>query len=656
LINQFHIQLHLSSLAAVHFFSCSRITGFLQNILFKVLSRWKANNIFRGGMQMAEQKSVQQPQKPAAQTSAVPDWMRPNFSTKLAYAVPFFATSMIMAPILIELQIFYTDTLLVPAGLLALIMAMARAWDALNDPVMGWISDHTRTRWGRRRPWIALGLPLAGFFFWLLFTPPAGLTPASAAVWLCIMYFFYELFTTMYGIPYQALGMELTPDYNDRTSVFGYRTLIGSFGFILAFGGLFYVKYADWFEGDDRRELTIFAAIAGVLIILLYLIPVLKIKENPIFLQFKRSPLAPGIRRAFRNGPFRLLFWIMVIGTVPIQLPILIMPYFVKYIVAAPSEYRLIYAMIYVTAGFAAIPMWMYIGKRFGKVHVWMIAVGIGIVASLAMFFVVKGQIVLMGALEVVRGIGSTASTVLIPAMIADIIDYDEFNTGKRREAQFGAFLHIMPKFVMIVAAALPLAILGIVGYDPAAGGINENTHLTIRLLYAILPFAFHIVCIVMLFFYPIDAEIHAKIRKGVDLHKKGQAASDPITGQMRMPVDATAVPEDTGWFLDYFSPRELRSILAKGIQGITHHVYLSIFLSFVVAVVCSIGVYYLLVGAMTASQVDQAKQAVASALIFFGGLSVAVIAYHCLRVNPAKKMVANPIDKSLIQAHLDQL
>jgi GPH family glycoside/pentoside/hexuronide:cation symporter len=158
-----------------------------------------------------------------------------------------------------------------------------------------------------------------------------------------------------------------------------------------------------------------------------------------------------------RNGPFRLLFWIMILGTIPITLPILIMPYFVKYVVVAPSQYRLLYALIYVISGFVAIPVWMYIGKRWGKVHVWMIAVALGVAASLAMFFVSQGQLYLMGAMELFRGFGSTASQVLIPAMIADIIDYDEFNTGKRREAQFGAFLGLLPKFVVIISGALTL-------------------------------------------------------------------------------------------------------------------------------------------------------------------------------------------------------
>lgn len=602
-----------------------------------------------------EVKETVQP-KPAAQPSAVPAWMRPSTGKKIAYSLPYFGHFLLMAPLLIELQIFYTDTLLMPAGLLALIMAIARAWDALNDPIIGWVSDHTRTRWGRRIPYLAIGAPLTALAYWLMFSPPVDITPVNACWWLGLSYFLYYLFNTVWYIPYQALGFELSPDYNDRTSLFGYRTFLGQLGIIIGFATLFYLKFADTFEGDDHKMLTIVCGVIGIIFIGLFLVPILSIKENPIFLQFKKSPIVPGIRRALRNSPFRLLMWVMIFGTVPIAMPILVMPYFVKYVVGASSSMRLIYALLYVVAALAAIPVWTWIGKRFGKVHVWMVAISLGIVASLAMFFVSKGQLYLMGGLEIFRGLGSSAATVLMPAMIADIIDYDEFHTGKRREAQFGAFLGLIPKFIAIIAGAMPLAVLGMVGYDPAAGDVNANTHFAIRSLYALVPFAFHLICITLLFFYPLSAQIHAAIRKGVELHKQGKAAKDPLTGEMKMPVDAKAVPEDTGWYLDYFSVGELKGIVANGVQSLVGKVYGSVAISAAFVAFCLGGVYFLLIGAMSISQADQARQALASVLVFCGGLGIAVTAYHAMRIKTAKKMTADPVDRDVIQSHLDQI
>ena len=104
-------------------------------------------------------------------------------------------------PIVIHLTIFYSDTVLVPLGFIALVKAVARAFDALTDPLMGWITDRTRTRWGRRRPWMMLGAPLAAVAFVALFAPPTDITPRSAAIWFAVAYTLYYLFHTVYRDP-----------------------------------------------------------------------------------------------------------------------------------------------------------------------------------------------------------------------------------------------------------------------------------------------------------------------------------------------------------------------------------------------------------------------------------------------------------------------
>lgn len=602
--------------------------------------------------------SVESKGAAAGKTAQTLSWARPTLGTKLSYAIPYFASSAMAAPFIVELKIFYTDTVMVPAGLLALIMALTRAWDALNDPVMGWVTDHTKTRWGRRRPWIVMGIPFTALFYWLLFSPPGDYTAVQAALWAGVMYFSYELFHTVFVIPYSALGFELTPDYHDRTSLFGYRQFCGGIGVILSFVLLFYLRYADVFEGDDRKMLTVLAAGFAVLYGLLYILPVVKIKENPAFLQFKRSPIIPGVRRALRNRPFRILLWVSILGTIPIAMPPLMMPYFTKYVIGAGSQWRLIFALIYVVAGFLSIPLWMYISRRFGKVHVWMIAIGLGICASLAMFFVGKGQIQLMSIFEVIRGFGSGAAGILGPAMMADIIDYDELRTGKRREAQFGAFLGLIPKFVAIFASVLPLAILGAVGYDPATASTTETSVFTIRVLYSLLPMVFHVICLSILVVYPISAEVHQEIRNGVEKHKKGEDAEDPLTGRHLKPVDAQQVPELTGWFLDYFSPKELRRFAERGADrsGLLLHVSSTVLVSSLLCAACIAGIYFLVAGSLSASQTDQIRQGIAAFLVFFGGLSIAAILFHSLRIKPAKRLIAQPVDAETIRSHLAQM
>ena len=250
-------------------------------------------------------------------------------SIRLSYGAPSFAGAAMAIPIGIHLTIFYSDTILVPLGFIALVKAMARALDAVTDPMMGWISDRTNTRWGRRRPWMAIGAPLCAMAFYLMFTPPAELSGVDAATWFAVTYVMYYLFHTVYVIPHYALGPELTLDYNERSVLFGIRE-----GFVVA-GTLVAAVLPPVLisnMGGEREGYTGFAIIFGALLIILYLNLVVRVKERPSFMKRESNPLIPGIRRVMRNKVFRLLLVVYLIGSITGAIPGLMMPYFTKYV------------------------------------------------------------------------------------------------------------------------------------------------------------------------------------------------------------------------------------------------------------------------------------------------------------------------------------
>ena len=153
---------------------------------------------------------------------------------RLAFGMPSFAGAAMAIPLAIHITIFYSDVVLVPLGWIALAKAVSRAFDAMTDSVMGWLSDRTRTRWGRRRPYIAVGAPLAAVFFVALFAPPVGLSPQAAGWWLLACYALYYLFHTLYFIPHYGLGPELTQDYHERTRLFGLSEIFTVAGTLVA--------------------------------------------------------------------------------------------------------------------------------------------------------------------------------------------------------------------------------------------------------------------------------------------------------------------------------------------------------------------------------------------------------------------------------------
>ena len=157
-----------------------------------------------------------------------------SLGVKLIYGAPSFAGAAMAIPVAVHMPKFYTDSVLVPLGWVALAMALARVLDAILDPFVGWMSDHTHSRWGRRRPWIAVAAPLAALAFVALFTPPASLDSTEAAVWFGTALMLFFTLQMIYGLPHGALGPELTLDYHERSSLFSVREGFALIGTIVA--------------------------------------------------------------------------------------------------------------------------------------------------------------------------------------------------------------------------------------------------------------------------------------------------------------------------------------------------------------------------------------------------------------------------------------
>jgi GPH family glycoside/pentoside/hexuronide:cation symporter len=203
-----------------------------------------------------------------ADPHATPASERVPLRTKLAFGLPSIAGAAIAIPISVHMPKFYADDVLVPLGWIAVGIALARALDAITDPAMGWLSDHTRSRWGRRKPWIAVGVPLCAISLVALFTPPESLDASRAAVWFGVTFIAYFLLHTVYDIPHYGLGAELTLDYNERTSLFGVRS-----AFILI--GVVSVYFA-------------------VLLVAFYALMLVAVHERPEFASRGSNPLVPA--------------------------------------------------------------------------------------------------------------------------------------------------------------------------------------------------------------------------------------------------------------------------------------------------------------------------------------------------------------------------
>ena len=599
-------------------------------------------------------------ERPAAVvTESAPARARLPFSVKLAYGLPAMAGAGMGVPIAIAMTKFYSDNVGVALGFIALGQAISRAFDAISDPLMGWISDRTRSRWGRRRPWMFIGAPLAAIFFVMLFSPPEGIGPTAGAVWFTVAIFMFFVLNTIYGIPHYGLGPELTYDYHERSSLYAWRDASAIFGTLIAAAAPSVAMGVMRRGGADphvaERQIYFWFSIAmAALLVGLYWWLVARVRENPRFSKSAPNPLVPGVRRVLRNRPFRILLSCYLVSSITAAIPGIFLPYYLQYVLGVENWFERQGPLLiaYFGSGLLSVPVWLRLARRFGKRDVWFWHYAIGGFAVLALYFLPDvwmgdAAIAPLYAILIWAGCGFGCGTFLPPSMQADVIDYDELYTGKRREAQYGALWGIATKFAVIPGASIPLAVMASVGFVPNVPQ-TEAVTLTIRVIYGVLPAVIAFSAMYVSARFPITEAIHKKIIEGIEAHERGESATDPLTGKLLPPPNGRGLDEDTGWFLDHFSPRELRRALAGGWQTLRRDAALAL-----VAVV-TIGALSGFAAWESFSGVDERPGAVAAIGVGIFGLALAAACFHAIRLHAARHAGRTGLESGQVTTHLE--
>jgi GPH family glycoside/pentoside/hexuronide:cation symporter len=194
----------------------------------------------------------------------------------LAYAPPIFGVSTMLFFVQFFFLKFATDVLLLAPAIVGLIFALGRLWDAVTDPLVGTWSDRTRTRLGRRRPWMLVGAPLLGLTFAMTYMPPPSLSGGALVAWSTVALFGFYAALTAYLVPHQALGAELTPDHHDRSRIFGLRHASFTLGMMLAFGGMQFVNNA----AEPRAAAAVLVTAVGIVFSIVLLLTPWRVRER----------------------------------------------------------------------------------------------------------------------------------------------------------------------------------------------------------------------------------------------------------------------------------------------------------------------------------------------------------------------------------------
>ncbi len=446
--------------------------------------------------------------------------------TKISYALPAFPLAVIGIPVYVYIPKFYTDTLGVPIAAAGIILLSIRLFDAATDPLIGIISDNAMTRFGRRRPMILAGAVCVSISILFLFNPPRT-GSVQATVWFGVWIFLLFLAWTIITVPYESLGPELTFDYNERTSLFSMRDgfLLGGILIAAASPALIRSILPDNIAaGGDAPLFFIMSALYAPLITATALWCVYFIRENPAPQVEKRRE--SGFRGVAVNRPFIILLVSYTISALGNNLPATLILYYVEHVLQ--STRADFFLMIYFVTGIAFLPAWIAIAGRFGKKNAWLAAMAINTLTFSGVFFLRAGDELIYGILVFLSGTGFGA-TIAIPSSIqADVIDYDELITGKRREGHYIGIWSFAKKVSAAAGVGIGLSVLGAAGYRPGPGQ-NEHVLFMLRVLYALVPCLCNAAAILIALAYPISASRHTLIREAIARKARDGESEDPL-------------------------------------------------------------------------------------------------------------------------------
>jgi GPH family glycoside/pentoside/hexuronide:cation symporter len=444
----------------------------------------------------------------------------------LSYALPAFGMSMILISVAIYLPIFYTDDLGVTAGMLSWVFLIGRVWDAVTDPLMGHLSDATRSRWGRRRPYFLVAALPIWLVFYLIWSPSPSLSTDGTFLHLLICYLALYTFWTVFSVPYASLGMELTPAYHERTRLFGGRQ-----GFFIAgtAAGFLAPRIFETAMDDKLAGYSQMALFFGGLTVVLILITFLRVRERPRSAASQVYPFFKGLKVTFRNRAFVVLLLVYMAAVVGGGFIAPLTLYIAKYVIVA--EWVVPYVMLAYLAGMLfSIPIWLRLSKRVGKNRTWTIAMVVGTFGYATSYSYHEGTWVLWIILAVVVGAASGCSMTLGPAISADVIDSDELETGMRREGAFVGVWSFLDKAAVGLAVFIGMQGLHRIGYVP---NVEQTPEVIagMKFLYCLLPAALHLVALLIFQKFPITPEVHAQIRAQLDARNAEPEAAGSAPG-----------------------------------------------------------------------------------------------------------------------------
>ena len=448
-----------------------------------------------------------------------------TLGSKFRYGLADMGFALITAAMQFFLLKYYVDVAGIDPALAGWALMFGKlTWDAINDPLFGYWSDRTRSRFGRRRIYMLLGAVPLGLTAWLMFSLPKGLTGVSAFLAVLLSFWLVDTFQTMTNVPYSALTPELTRDYSERASLTSIRMAFSVFGYIL--GAAITTILVGIFQGaglNVQQAWSATGAVFGVIAMTVILVTALTVKERPELAgEPSKLPALKAVLIAFKNKPFIILMIAFILSSFSFTLLTALVPFYLQYQLNMADQVPFVLLAMLVTIGIFLIPAKL-ISDKINKGPTYALGLFIASLAIMTGFFLPHQATPLIYIVAVVAGLGFSTQWVCPWSMLPDVIEYDEKMTGERREGIYYGLWAFLSKFTGALGVAVSGWALGLFGYVP---NMEQTVHALfgIRLFFAIVPAVVLLISLPFLIWYPITRKSHTALVKELAERKAAES------------------------------------------------------------------------------------------------------------------------------------
>ena len=428
--------------------------------------------------------------------------------------------------------IYLTDVVGLEPRLASFGALVGIVWDAINDPIVGILTDRLHTRWGRRRPFLLWFAIPFGLSFVILWSAPDWDNQAALMAYVTIAFMLADTLQTLISVPFLSLTPELTPDYDERTTLTSFRSffqLVGALSVVIAAPIIVDMILAA--GGTQQQGFMLVGAIFGGIGAIPLLLLGIFVRETSTPEQQQAMPFRETLREAWKNVPFRFAVGIHMLNWSAVDMVAVTFPYFLLYWIAQGDllakvhilgfdlAYEFAFFGILMSVCIVFIPFWLWLARQWDKRRAYMLGMAFWVVIALTIYTIPTEGTTQLLVIAAFAGIGVSAAYTLPDSIFADVIEWDELRTGRRQEGIFYGIRTLIRKLTGALVIFVTLQLLGWSGYVSPPDGViqftqSESALRMIRLL--VSPFGAIIVSgtIVFAWLFPLSREQYIKIQR----------------------------------------------------------------------------------------------------------------------------------------------